>query len=207
MVIEFLIENQLFAEAGGKKDLSNSPGYAERMSYWSRRAMRDTFFEREIRGTITDADARAFYDAEAAKYKGGEQIRASHILLRSEEKAKEVFELIAHDGDFAELAKKHSKGPSGPGGGDLGYFGRGQMVPEFEKAAFALKVGEVSFPVKTKFGWHVIKVLDRRDSKMPPFEELKERILLRLARDKAKAMAGKLREGATVEYMDKSLAR
>ncbi|MFY0615823.1 MAG: peptidylprolyl isomerase, partial [Hyphomicrobiaceae bacterium] len=123
------------------------------MAYWKRRALREAYFEKAIQPAITDAEAKAFYDAEAAKAKGGGQIRARHILVKTEEKAKEVYELIAHDGDFVELAKKHSTGPSGPNGGDLGYFGPKQMVPEFSKAAFALKVGEVSPPVKTQFGW------------------------------------------------------
>ena len=206
MVIEFLIENQLIAEAGRQGNLVKDTEYTDRMTYWRRRAMRDAYFEREIRTKISEAEARAFYDAQAKRHKGGEQIRASHILVKTEDKAKEIFELIAHDGDFAELAKKHSTGPSGPRGGDLGYFGRGQMVPAFEKAVFALKVGDVSLPVKTRFGWHLIKLIDRREDKYPPFAELKDRIILSLARDKAKALTKKLRDGAKVEYTDKSLA-
>ena len=108
--------------------------------------------------------------------------------------------MIAHDGDFAELAKKHSTGPSGPQGGDLGYFGQGQMVPEFSKAAFALKVGEVSQPVKTQFGWHIIKVEDRRDSSLPPFEQLKPRIVEHLARLKGREITASIKKTSKIDY-------
>ncbi len=207
MIVEFLIENQLLAEAGRKKNLTSAQSYTDRMAYWDRRSMREAFFENEVRSTITDDDLRRFYDAEARQYDGAIQIRASHILVKTEDKAKEIVELIAHDGDFAALARQHSTGPSGPSGGDLGYFGQGQMVPEFDKAAFALKVGEVSQPVKTQYGWHVIKVVDRRETKMPPFEQVKDGLLLRLARDKVKELTAKLRDGAKIEYLDKSMAQ
>lgn len=90
------------------------------------------------------------------------QIKASHILVDTEEEAKSLREKILAGEDFAAVAKQSSKCPSGANGGDLGYFGKGMMVPEFEKAAFSLPVGEVSQPVKTQFGWHLIKVTDKR---------------------------------------------
>jgi peptidyl-prolyl cis-trans isomerase C len=202
VLIEFLIENQILAEAAVKNKLGDGAGFAGRMAYWKRRALREAYFEKTIQATITDAEAKAFYDAQAAKAKGGLQIRARHILVKTEEKAKEIFELIAHDGDFVELAKQHSTGPSAPQGGDLGYFGPGQMVPEFQKAAFALKTGEVSLPVKTKFGWHIIKVEDRRESGMPSFSQLKQRIVQHLARMKNRQVTTDMRKGAKVEYLE-----
>lgn len=205
VLIEFLIENQLLAEAAIKNKLADQSSFESRMAYWKRRALREAYFEKSIQSSITDAEAKAFYDAEAAKASGGAQIRARHILVKTEDKAKEIFELIAHDGDFVELAKKHSTGPSGPNGGDLGYFGAGQMVPEFSKAAFALKVGEVSLPVKTKFGWHLIKVEDRRESSIPPFAQLKPRIVQHLARQKTRSLTADLRKSATIVYTDPAL--
>lgn len=201
VLIEFLIENQILAEAAIKNKLGDGAGFADRMAYWKRRALREAYFEKSIQSTITDAEAKKLYDAQAAKAKGGLQIRARHILVKTEEKAKEVFELIAHDGDFVELAKKHSTGPSAPQGGDLGFFGPGQMVPEFQKAAFALKKGEVSMPVKTKFGWHIIKVEDRRESSMPTFDKLKSRIVQHLARVKTRQITTDMRKSAKVEYL------
>ncbi|MBU2534294.1 MAG: peptidylprolyl isomerase [Alphaproteobacteria bacterium] len=172
------------------------------MAYWKRRALREAFFEKNIQAGITEEESKKFYAEQAANAKGGAQIRARHILVKTEEKAKEIYEMVAHDGDFAELAKKHSTGPSGPNGGDLGYFGEGQMVPEFSKAAFALKVGEVSLPVKTKFGWHLIKLEDRRESSFPPYEQLKDRIVDHLARMKTREVTAELRKDAKIEYMD-----
>lgn len=201
----FLVDNQLFAEAGEKDKMGDGADFAQRMAYWKRRAMRETYFDRAVKGQVTEAEAKSFYDEQAKKAPGGPQIRARHILLKTEEKAKEIYEMIAHDGDFAELAKTHSTGPSAKNGGDLGFFGEGQMVPEFSKAAFALKVGEVSLPVKTKFGWHLIKVEDRRDSNFPPFADLKDRIVDHLAQQKAQSVAAEMRKSATVEYVDQSL--
>ncbi len=205
IIVAFLVDNQLMAEAGEKENMADGADFAQRMAYWKRRALRETYFDRAVRGKVTDAEAKAFYDEQAKQAPGGPQIRARHILVKTEEKAKELFEMIAHDGDFAELAKKHSTGPSGKNGGDLGYFGEGQMVPEFSKAAFALKVGEVSLPVKTKFGWHLIKVEDRRETSFPPYDALKERIVSHLAQQKAQAVAAELRKSATVEYVDQSV--
>ncbi len=205
VLIEFLIENQLLAGAAVKDKLAGQASFENRMAYRKRRALREAYFEKSIQSAITDDEAEAFYNAQAAQTKGGAQIRARHILVKTEEKAKEIFELIAHDGDFVELAKKHSTGPSGPSGGDLGYFGSGQMVPEFSKAAFALKVGEVSVPVKTKFGWHLIKLEDRRESTFPPFAQLRPRIVEHLARQKTRQIAAGLRKAATIEYLDPAL--
>ena len=202
VLIEFLIENQLLAEAAIKNKLGDGAGFESRMAYWKRRALREAYFDKSIQSLITDAEAKAFYDSQAKTARSGPQIRARHILVKTENKANEIFELIAHDGDFVELAKKHSTGPSAPQGGDLGYFGKGQMVPEFQKAAFALKVGEVSHPVKTKFGWHIIKVEGRRDSSMPPYPQLKPRIVEHLARQKTRQITTQMRKGAKVEYLD-----
>ncbi len=202
VVIDYLIENQLLAEAGSKAKLDSGASFDQQMAYWKRRALRDLHFESQIRPTISDSDVKSFYDEQAKKAGEGGQIRARHILLKTEDKAKEVYELLIHDGDFVELAKKHSTGPSGPKGGDLGYFGRGQMVPAFEKAAFALKVGEISEPVKTQFGWHIIKVEDKRTANLPPFEELKERIVQHLAQQKVRELAAELRKQSKIEYVD-----
>jgi peptidyl-prolyl cis-trans isomerase C len=205
IIVAFIVENQLLAEAGAKENMGDGEDFKSRMAYWKRRALRESYYERAVRSQVTDAEAKSFYDDQAKQAPGGPQIRARHILVKTEEKAKEVYEMIAHDGDFAELAKEHSIGPSAKSGGDLGYFGEGQMVPEFSKAAFALKVGEVSLPVKTKFGWHLIKIEDRRETNFPPYEDLKPRIVDHLAQKKARELAEKLRAEANVEYMDKSL--
>jgi peptidyl-prolyl cis-trans isomerase C len=202
ILVEFLIENQLIAKAAEDGKAGTSEDFKQRMDYWRRRALRDSYFQDYIENQVSDSDAQAFYDREV-KSKAGEQIKASHILVANEDKAKEIYELLVHDGDFAELAKKHSLDPgSKVNGGDLGFFGKGRMVPAFEKAAFALKDDEISEPVKSQFGWHIIKVTDRKTETPPPFDALKERIKMVLLRQKAKALVDDFRKKAEIEYVD-----
>lgn len=138
--------------------------------------------------TVSDADARKFYDENIDKFKRPEQIKASHILCKvdpkasaeekkkAKEKAASLLKEIKAGKDFAELAKTNSDCPSSKQGGDLGLFGKGQMVPSFESAAFALKQGEVSDVVETQFGYHIIKVTEKKDAGAAKFEEVKDRI-------------------------------
>ncbi len=133
----------------------------------------DTQLRSEV--AVAEADVQAFYDVNAASY---EQVWARHILVETQEEADAIYERAVAGEDFATMAQENSIGPSAENGGDLGYFSRGQMVPEFELAAFALAAGEISVPVSTQFGWHVIKVEDRLD---PSFEEYKDQIKTQLA--------------------------
>jgi peptidyl-prolyl cis-trans isomerase C len=146
--------------------------------------------EKEIasKSTISDADAKKFYDENSDKFKQGERIRASHILCgvdpkatdaekkKAKEKAEELLKEIKAGKDFAELAKTNSTCPSKAQGGDLGFFGKGQMVPAFENAAFALKPGEVSNVVETQFGYHIIKLTEKKEEGLTKFDEVKDRI-------------------------------
>lgn len=137
---------------------------------------------------VTDEEAKKFYDDNKDKFRREEAVRASHILVGSDqnataadkkkarEKAESLLKQLKGGADFAELAKKESSCPSSAQGGDLGFFGKGQMVPEFEKAAFGLKPGEVSDVVETQFGYHIIKLSEKKDAETVPFEEAKERI-------------------------------
>lgn len=206
VLVEYVIENQLFADAAEAGKLASGPVFDARMSYWRRRAMRDAYFESGVKGMITDAEMRKFYDAQVGGLKSEEEVRARHILVDGELLAKEIYEKIAHGGDFTKLAKEHSKDPgSRETGGDLGYFGRGQMVPQFEETAFKMKKGDVSMPVQSQFGWHVIKLEDRRDRKAPDYEAVKERIAAALVHRKAQEIAGSLRAKAKIEFIDAEL--
>ena len=206
VLVEYLIENQLFADAADADKLSSGPAFDERLAYWRRRAMRDAYFDKNVKGAISEADARKFYEAQLAGIRPEEEVRARHILVESESVAKEIVEKIAHGGDFVQLAKEHSKDPgSRDDGGDLGYFGRGQMVPQFEEAAFKLKKGEFSQPVQSQFGWHVIRLEDRRERGAPGYESVKERISAALVHRKAQDLAGDLRTKAKIEFVDPEL--
>ncbi len=175
--------------------------------------------EKEIasKAVVTDADAKKFYDENIDKFKQGESIRASHILCgvdpkatdaekkKAREKAEALLKEIKAGKDFAELAKNNSTCPSKAQGGDLGFFGKGQMVPAFENAAFALKPGEVSNVVETQFGYHIIKVTDKKEAGVAKFDEVKNRIESYLKNTKIQKgvmdYVAKLKEKAKIEKM------
>lgn len=138
---------------------------------------------------VTEEEAKEYYAKNEKRYEIKEQVRASHILLKMDpktdkktegdlqKKANEIYkEVTKKDADFGELAKKYSEGPTASRGGDLSYFPRGRMVPEFEEVAFKMKPGEISKPVKTQFGWHIIKLVDHKEGRQRPFEEVRESI-------------------------------
>lgn len=125
---------------------------------------------------VTDEEVKAYYDENPEQFKGAEQVKASHILVNSEEEALQVQQEIQNGLSFDEAAKKHSTCPSNAQGGDLGFFTRGRMVPEFENAAFSMNVGEVSSPVKTQFGYHLIKLVDRQSAEVQAFDTIKEQL-------------------------------
>ena len=157
---------------------------------------------------IDEARTRKYYEENPDSFKEDEQVKASHILINAAEsatddekqkaldRAKEVARLArAKDADFEALAKEYSEGPSGPNGGDLGYFGRGKMVKPFEEAAFAMKVGEVSDPVQTRFGYHVIKVTDLKAGGKIPYEDVKEQLAASLKSQEVNdAIGARIRE-------------
>ena len=206
VLVEYLIENHLFAEAAEGENLGQGPAFDERKKYWHRRALRDAYFDRSVKGSVTEADAKKLYEAQIAAAKSQEEVRARHILVETEIKAKEIFEKIAHGEDFGRMAKEHSKDPgSKEEGGDLGYFAEGQMVPVFEETAFKLKKGDIAQPVQSQFGWHIIKVEDRRQRGAPPFDQIKERIIASLVHRKAQELGQTLRDKAKVEFIDSAL--
>jgi peptidyl-prolyl cis-trans isomerase C len=203
VLVEYMIENQLFADAAEREKLATGPAFEERLSYWRRRALRDAYFDKAIKGDVGEGVAKTFYDDQVKSLKVEEEVQARHILVDTEDKAKEIAEKLSNGGDFAALAKEFSKDPgSKEDGGMLGFFGRGQMVPAFEEAAYRLKKGEISTPVKSQFGFHLIKLEDRREKKPPTFEEVKDRILNSMIQRKAQETAGALRTKAKIEYID-----
>ncbi|MGE8940937.1 peptidylprolyl isomerase [Leptospira interrogans] len=208
VLVEYLIENQLFADAAEGAKLGSGADFDDRMQYWRRRALRDTYFDKSVKGSVGDADAKAFYDEQVKQLKPEEEVKARHILVETEEQAKELADKIAKGGDFVALAKEFSKDPGTKDeGGTLGYFGKGQMVPQFEEAAFTLKKGETSAPVQTQFGWHLIQVEDRRDRKPPDFDAVKERLVASMIHRKAQEIAASLRGSAQIEYVDPEIKK
>ncbi len=208
ILLEYVIENQIFSDAAEGAKLGAGAEYDARMQYWRRRALRDLYFEKTIKASVKDEDAKKFYDEQVKAIKPEEEVKARHILVEEEAKAKEIADKLTKGGDFAALAKEFSKDPgSKENGGDLGFFSKGQMVPEFEAAAFALEKGKISAPVKSNFGWHVIKLEDKRLREPPPFDGLKERIVNSLLQKKAQSVGADLRNAAKIEYIDADIKK
>lgn len=206
VLVEYLIENQLFAEAAEEDKLASGAEFDGRMQYWRRRALRDTYFDKSVKDAVSEADAKRFYDEQVKLLKPEVEVQARHILVESEDKAKEIAEKIAHGADFAEMAKEYSKDPGTKDeGGSLGYFTRGQMVPQFEEAAFKLEKGDISQPVQTQFGWHLIQVEDRRERQPPEFDAIKDRLMASMMHRKAQEVAAALRGKASIEYLDPAI--
>lgn len=154
---------------------------------------------------VTDDEARAYFDQHREEFDQPEMVHARHILVASEQEARDVRQRLAEGADFAALAKEKSTDTgSSQGGGDLGFFGRGKMVPEFEEAAFALAVGDISEPIKSQHGYHIIQVLEKKPAQAADYEKVKEDVRKRAADDKLQALVpgwlDSLRAAAKIEY-------
>jgi len=205
---EYLIDNALFAEAAEAEKLGSTPEFEEQMRYLRQRMLREQYFEKTLKGMVSEEEAKKIYKDRVATLKTEDEVAARHILVDSEEKAKELRAKIVAGADFAEVAKENSTDPgSKDQGGLLGYFTKGQMVPEFDAAVFKLHEGEVSEPVKTNFGWHIIKLEDRRRKEPPSFESVKDTIMNSLAVRKAQEKAVELRKTATLDYVDPDIKK
>jgi peptidyl-prolyl cis-trans isomerase C len=205
---EYLIDNVLFADAAEAANLAAAPEFDEQLRYLRRRLLREQYFEKTLKSTVSEDEARKIYDARVAELKPEDEVAARHILVDSEDKAKELRAKIVGGADFGEVAKQNSTDTgSKEQGGLLGYFGKGQMVPEFEAAVFQMIEGQVSEPVKTNFGWHIIKLEDRRRREPPTFDSVKDTILNSLVVRKAQENAAALREKASLEYIDAGIKK
>lgn len=150
--------------------------------------------------TITPEETRNYYDENKEQFEQAESIRASHILVESADKANQIIAELQNGLSFADAAQQYSSCPSNAQGGDLGFFTQGRMVPEFEEAAFALDTDEVSAPVETQFGFHVIKVTDKKESGITPFEEVQDQIQNMLAQEKQQEAYYKKAEELSKKY-------
>ena len=151
---------------------------------------------------VADDAVQAIYDEQYANGDAGEEFNAAHILVETEEEAREVIETLEGGADFAEVAKEKSTGPSGPGGGSLGWFGKGAMVPSFEAAVIELEDGEISEPVETQFGWHVIKLNETRKAEAPALDEVRGEIETQLQQLNVQAEIERVAEVADVDRKD-----
>ncbi len=208
VIVEYLIEAHLLAEAAKKDKLDSGADFESRINYFKLRALRDLFIEKKGKEQVTEAAAKAVYQEQVGKLKPEPEVSAKHILVKTEDEAKAIVKELAGGADFGELAKAKSLDTgSGGSGGDLGYFTRNQMVKPFEDVAFALKKGETSAPVQTEFGWHIIRMDDVRERALPGFDEVKDQITASLVQTKLQEMVQGLRGTAKIEILDAEIKK
>jgi peptidyl-prolyl cis-trans isomerase C len=187
--------------------VADTDEYKQRLAFYQAKALRDAYFNSAIKPTVTDEEVKAAYEKEASKVKISERVRARHILVQTEKEAKDVLGRLNKGEKFEDIAKQVSVDGSKDYGGDLGYFSAEEMVPEFSKAAFALKIGEISAPVKTDYGWHVIKLEDRKQGGAQPFDQVKAGIKAVLMRKKVQEVVTELRKQAKIDVVDPDLKK
>jgi len=200
-LLDQVINTKLLAGEGRKQGLQNDPEVKRRMAMIEDRLVQDAYEQKEMAKQITPAALKAAYDKQIAAAPAEDEVNARHILVKTEDEAKAIIAELKKNGDFAKIAKEKSTDTgSGANGGDLNWFKKGDMVPEFAEAAFKLKKGEVTAtPVKTQFGYHVIKLEDRRPAKPPTFEEMEEELRAQMERELSTKMVDQMREKAQIE--------
>jgi peptidyl-prolyl cis-trans isomerase C len=199
-IMDRLISQKLLAADGRKQNLQNDPQLRARMAQYEERLLQETLLGRMLERQVTEAALRTRYEAYTKENPGKDEVRARHILVGSEAQAQAILRELRGGADFARLATDRSIDPAGKqSGGDLGFFAKDEMVPEFAEAAFAMKPGDTSTaPVRTQFGWHVIRVEDRR-SVSESFEEVRERLTSELSQETMQAYVDNLRKAARIE--------
>ncbi len=203
MLVNTLVDSKLVAAEARKVNLHKDAKVVKQMARIEEQILGRAFLVAYIEQRITDEALQEQYQKMIKEAAVKEEVSARHILLETEAQALEVVKELEGGADFIELAKTRSKGPSGPNGGDLGFFGEGQMVPAFSKAAFAMKPGETTKePVQTQFGWHVIKVDDRRTTQPPKLEEVAQELRQAVSREIVTAYLQELRKSATVKLFN-----
>jgi len=202
VIVDALINMELLAQAARDAGLDKGDDFEARLDFLKQQALRNAYVEREIVPTVTPEELQKGYESfVVGEFKPQEEIRARHILVDTKEQAEKIIADLKAGGSFEELAKQ-SKDPSGQNGGDLGFFGKGSMVPPFEEAAFALEPGKYTeTPVQTEFGFHVIKVEEKRMSQPPKLEEIEGELRNFLLRRKFESVMATLRDKYPIEIV------
>jgi len=202
-LVDAIIDRKIVSQVAEKEGMLKDPTVSKRLTFTRDSILQDMYIGKYIAKVLTEDKLLKIYEEEAAKHEAEDEVHARHILLKTEDEAKAVIAELGKGGDFVELAKTKSTGPSGPRGGDLGFFEKKTMVPAFAAAAFATKVGEYTkTAVKTEFGYHVIKVEARRPGKKPTFEETMPEIRSREGQKASVALLTKLRQSAEIKRFD-----
>jgi peptidyl-prolyl cis-trans isomerase C len=202
-VLSFLIDMKIVAKAAEDKKVGDDEEFKKRLAFARNRLLMDSLLASEGKAKNTPEEQQKVYEQASKQVTGEQEVHARHILVETEDEAKAIKAELDKGADFAELAKKKSKDPGSADGGDLGFFTKEQMVPEFSAVAFALEPGKISDPVKSQFGWHIIKVEEKRNRKAPDFDQVKAQIESYVTRNAQAEYVASLRKAAKVERMDK----
>ncbi len=202
------IDVKLLAAGAVKEGMKDTEDFKKRMAYIGDRELHNSYFRKHVIDATTDAEVKARYDKEIASIPKQEEVKAAHILVKTEDEAKAIIAALDKGGDFAALAKEKSQDSNKDEGGDLGWFGKGQMVPEFEEAAFALQKGAYTkTPVKSQFGFHVIKLEDKRIAPPPAFDQVQDQVKQLVMRDKYVELITKAKAEQKIDITDPALKK
>ncbi|KQP28499.1 peptidylprolyl isomerase [Methylobacterium sp. Leaf102] len=200
LLVDYMVDLKVGAQAADAAKVAESPDFQRKLAYFRDKLLLDEYLEREAKKAVTPEAAKALYEQTVKAMKPDEEVHARHILVDNEDDAKKIAVRIKGGEDFAKVAAEASKDPGSKAeGGDLGWFTKERMVAPFAEAAFKLNAGQVSDPIKTQFGWHVIKVEEKRVKPVPTFAEMKEQVEQYITRKTQQDLILKLREAAKVE--------
>ncbi|WP_245215430.1 peptidylprolyl isomerase [Pararoseomonas baculiformis] len=200
LILDQLVAQKALVARARAENLQNDPEVQRRIARATDQELQQAILRREVAPALSEQALRQRYERESASRQGEEELHARHILVPTEAAAREALAEVRRPGtDFAEVAKRRSTGPGAQQGGDLGFFKKSDMIPEFAEAAFALQPGQISEPVQTQFGWHVIKVEGRRTAPPASFEESQEALRQAAFEEAVNAAVERIRGAARVE--------
>jgi peptidyl-prolyl cis-trans isomerase C len=202
-LITYLADVIVMSQAAEQKKVGDNPDVQRRLSFDRNRVLMEALLQQAGKAAVTDAAMKQVYDDAVKQMPAEQEVHARHILVPTEEEAKAIEAELKKGADFATLAKEKSKDPGAADGGDLGYFTKDQMVPEFAEAAFKLDKGQISDPIHTQFGWHIIKVEDKRTKPTPTFDQVKVQLENYVAHRAQAELVDSLRKSAQIERLDK----
>jgi peptidyl-prolyl cis-trans isomerase C len=200
-LISFLSDMILVAKAAEAKKMQDTAEFKRRFALARTKLLMEQYLQAEAKTAATETAMRKIYEDAIGQMSKEPEVRARHILVETEDEAKALLAELKKGADFAELAKSKSKDPGSADGGDLGYFTKDQMVPEFSEVAFKLDKGALSDPVKSQFGWHIIKVEDKREKQPPEYDKVKDQLETYAVRRAQVEMITKLRQAAKIERL------
>jgi peptidyl-prolyl cis-trans isomerase C len=200
-LISFISDMLLVANAAEAKKVADGAAFQRKLAFARNKLLMEQYLQAEAKAAVTEAAMRKVYDEAVGQMSKQPEVHARHILVETEDEAKAVLAELKKGADFAELAKAKSKDPGSADGGDLGYFTKDQMVPEFSEVAFKLDKGALSDPVKSQFGWHIIKVEDKRERQPPEFDKVKDQLEQYVVRRQQVELITKLRQEAKIEKL------